>query len=104
MWGWVEGGQGQMHGTLWEFPQRYIENSPVFYLDKVETPLLLIQGTEDFAPAQAEEMFSGLRRLGKRVTLALYPGGHSHVTWSRENIIDLWGRVIAWFDEFMQSS
>lgn len=100
-WGWAESGQGRMRGTLWEVPQRYIENSPVFYLDKVETPLLLIQGTEDFAPTQAEEMYSGLRRLDKRVTLAYYPGGHWHGTWSYENIVDYWQRIIAWFDELM---
>jgi len=91
-----------MGGTLWEFPKRYVENSPVFHLDKVETPLLLIHGVEDFVPiAQAEEMFSGLRRLGKRVSLVRYSGA-GHGFWSYENVVDHWQRVIAWFDEHLK--
>lgn len=99
--GWAESGQGAMGGTLWEFPKRYIENSPVFYLDKLETPLLLIQGGEDIVPlGQAEEIFSGLRRLGKEVVLARYLGAdHWHGFWSYENVVDFWQRVIAWFDK-----
>ncbi|MFC1713811.1 prolyl oligopeptidase family serine peptidase, partial [Candidatus Poribacteria bacterium] len=99
--GWTESGQGRMGGTLWEFPERYVENSPVFLLDKVETPLLLIHGVEDVVPiAQAEEMFSGLRRLGKRVSLVRYSDtGHGY--WSYDNVVDYWKRIIAWFDEHL---
>lgn len=65
---WVEKGPGKIGGSLWEFRDRYIENSPIFFLDKVETPLLLVVGALDGVPAvpQAGEMFSGLRRLGKK--------------------------------------
>lgn len=35
--GWAESGQGRMGGSLWEQRQRYIDNSPAFHLDKVET-------------------------------------------------------------------
>ena len=54
-----------MGGTPWEFRERYIENSPFFYLDRVETPLLLIHGAEDTAsaPFNADQVFVGLRRL-----------------------------------------
>ena len=56
-----------MGGTPWEIRDRYIENSPVFYLDRVQTPLLLFHGALDSAtPAfMSEEMFVGLRRLKK---------------------------------------
>ena len=98
----VQEGQAKMGGSLWEFPERYIENSPIFFLDKVETPLLLVVGALDvLAVPQAGEMFSGLRRLGKTAVLARYEGeGHAQVsTWRYPNVFDYWQRVLAWFDE-----
>ena len=89
---WVEKGPGKIGGSLWEFRDRYIENSPIFFLDKVETPLLLVVGALDGVPAlpQAGEIFSGLRRLGKKAVLARYEGeGHSQVTtWRYPNVVD----------------
>ncbi len=98
--GWAEGGQGRMGGTLWEQQDRYIRNSPVFYLDRVETPLLLIAGEEDHGCAQqAVEIFCGLRRLDKEVVLARYKDGvHSWFSWSPRQIEDLWERMFGWFD------
>ena len=98
--GWAEGGQGRMGGTLWEQKERYIRNSPVFYLDQVETPLLLIVGEEDHGHIrQAVEMFCGLRRLDKEVVMARYKDGvHSWFSWSPRQIEDLWERIFDWFD------
>jgi dipeptidyl aminopeptidase/acylaminoacyl peptidase len=102
---WAELDQGRMGGTLWEERRRYIENSPVFFLDQAETPLLLLHGEEDVHPhpAQSKEMFAGLRRLGKPVSLALYPGeGHHYVeSWRSASICDLWGRILEWFGRYL---
>ncbi len=101
---WAETGQALMGGTIWEFRDRYIENSPVFYLDRVTTPLLLINGSEDFAPTQADEVFSDMRRLGKRVEYVRYAGeDHGRNTWSQANQNDYLTRVIAWFDRYLRS-
>jgi len=97
----AETGQGLMGGTPWQFRDRYIENSPVFYLDRVETPLLLVHGADDNAVASflADEVFVGLRRLGKEVVYAKYQNEpHSPQIWSYENQLDFCNRVIAWFD------
>ncbi|MDE0469295.1 MAG: prolyl oligopeptidase family serine peptidase [Candidatus Poribacteria bacterium] len=104
---WTESGQAKMGGSLWKFRDRYIENSPIFFLDKVETPLLLVVGALDVpAVPQAGEMFSGLRRLGKKAVLARYEGeGHAQVTsWRYPNVFDYWQRVLAWFDEHFPES
>lgn len=103
--GWAETGQGGMVGTPWQFRDRYIENSPIFFLDRVETPLLIVQGELDrtVPPTQAEEVFVGLRRLGKKVTYAKYAGEeHWEGTWSPANVEDYWNRVIGWFDEHLK--
>jgi dipeptidyl aminopeptidase/acylaminoacyl peptidase len=105
--GWAETGQGRMGGTPRQYRARYFENSPVFYLDQVKTPLLLVHGELDRAVPcqQAEEVFIGLRRLGKEVVYAKYTGEeHWPGTWSPANITDYWNRVIEWFDRHLQPS
>jgi Tol biopolymer transport system component/dienelactone hydrolase len=103
--GWAAAGQGRMGGSLWEQQDRYIRNSPVFYLDQVETPLLLIAGEADQGCLrQAIEMFCGLRRLDKEVVLARYKDGvHHWATWSPQQIEDFWERVLSWFDIHLNS-
>ncbi len=104
---WSETGQGGMRGTPWQFRDRYIENSPIFYLDRVQTPLLIIHGELDRAVScqQAEEVFVGLRRLGKEVEYARYEGeGHVPSHWKYANQVDFWNRMIAWFDKYLKAA
>src|SRR5579884_456322 len=102
--GWCETGQGRMGGTLWEKRESYIENSPIFYLDRVQTPVLVTCGSEDSVPpAQAESVFMGLRRLGKPVELRRYKGeDHWPGRWSEQSYQDLCTRILAWFDEHLK--
>ena len=83
--GWCESGQARLGGSLWESRDAYIENSSLFYLDRVTTPLLLLSGDADpGAFTQAGETFSALRRLGQRVELRNYRGeDHWSGLWSR---------------------
>ncbi len=102
--GYIEAGDGGMGGSLWEYPQRYLDGSPVFHLDKVETPLLLIHGEEDHVPFErAREMYEGLSYLGKEVALLKYKGGdHAPGNWSNEMLADYWRRVFEWFDRHLK--
>ncbi len=97
--GWSEAGQGGMVGTPWQYRDRYIENSPLFYLDRVETPVLIVQGDMDPIWQQADEVFVALRRLDKEVVYAKYHGEeHWEGTWSLANARDYWTRVLDWFN------
>ncbi len=99
-----EQGQGLMGGPPWQFSNRYTENSPIFYLDKVDTPLLLVHGSEDttVSPFLGDEMFVALRRLGRQVEYAKYEAeGHSQLYWKHANQVDLSNRMIAWFDKYL---
>jgi dipeptidyl aminopeptidase/acylaminoacyl peptidase len=103
--GWSETGQGGMVGTPWQVRDRYIENSPLFYLDRVETPLLIVQGDLDLITLQSDEVFVALRRLGKEVVYAKYAGeDHWEGTWSAANVVDYWNRVIGWFDAHLSTA
>lgn len=89
-----------MGGSLWEQQERYIRNSPVFFLDRVETPLLLIAVEPDPGHVrQAVEMFCGLRHLDKEVALVRYKDGvHNWAAWPPRQLEDLWERLFGWFD------
>jgi dipeptidyl aminopeptidase/acylaminoacyl peptidase len=103
---WAETGQGRMGGSPWEFRERYLENSPVYYLDRVQTPLLIIHGEKDEAVPSflADQVFVGLRRLGKTVTYANYAGAdHWEGGWSFPNQVDFLTRVLAWFDRYLKT-
>jgi dipeptidyl aminopeptidase/acylaminoacyl peptidase len=104
---WIEAGQGSMAGTLWQDRNSYIENSPIFYLNRVTTPLLIVQGADDrtVAPFLGDEVFVGLRRLGKEAQYAKYEGeGHSPLQWSYRDQADLCRRLIAWFDAHLHAA
>jgi dipeptidyl aminopeptidase/acylaminoacyl peptidase len=97
--------RGSMPGSLWRFRDAYIENSPIFYLDRIETPLLIVQGSSDrnAAPFLEDEVFVFLRRLAKEAVYVKYTGeGHqiSHYA----NQIDYCNRTIAWFDEHLKGN
>lgn len=101
----LENGQGGLGGPPWQLPQEYVENSPIFHFDRIETPLLIVHGSADsvIAPFLGDEIFVGLRRLGKVVEYAKYEGeDHSPLSWTRANQIDLDNRMIDWFDKYLK--
>ncbi len=102
---WIESkNRMDIGGSLWEKRQRYIDNSPLFHLDKVETPVLVYcgEGYDGFDYTQSGELFSGLRRLEKRATFAWYRGeGHLVKYWRPEHRADCWKRIIDWFEKHL---
>ncbi len=93
-------------GTPWDLRTRFIENSPIYYLNRVNTPILLLHGVEDTAvwvPA-ADQLFVCLRRLGKTVEYAKYRGEeHTPLEWSHANQLDYVNRVLRWFENYLAS-
>lgn len=69
-----EHGQSRIGKSIWESPLRYIENSPIFTADKIQTPLLIMHNDDDGAVpfSQGIEFFIALRRLGKPAWLLNY--------------------------------
>jgi dipeptidyl aminopeptidase/acylaminoacyl peptidase len=104
MWrmSWAETGQGNFGVPLLKDPLRYIQNSPLFFADRVETPVLIVQGDLDTAvpPQQGEEFFTALFRQNKRAQFVRY-FGEGHGLESPANIRDFWERTYRWFDEFL---
>jgi dipeptidyl aminopeptidase/acylaminoacyl peptidase len=95
--GYYEETQGDMGCHPWECRDRYLENSPFFFLDRVTTPLLMERGTDDDISVQNGEIFVGLRRLGKEVTSLEY-AHEGHTLETPANIIDFWERTLEFLD------
>ncbi|MDO8366751.1 MAG: prolyl oligopeptidase family serine peptidase [Saprospiraceae bacterium] len=97
--------QSRIGGSLWEKPKQYIENSPLFALDKVETPLLIMHNDRDGAVPwyQGIELFSGLRRLGKPTWLLNY-NDEPHWPVKLQNRIDFQKRMQQFFDHYLMNA
>lgn len=74
----IEFTQFRMGTTVWQRPDIYIKNSPVFRADQVTTPLLIMHTRQDPVChfANAIEFFTALRRLNKKVWMLQYEGSH----------------------------
>jgi len=96
----TESAQIHMGNPPWKDLGRYIRNSPIFYVDRLQTPIMIIQGDVDYvAMQQGEEFFNSLYRQGKRAEFVRY-WGEGHVLESPANIRDMWKRIFAWLEEF----
>jgi len=100
-----EHSQSRIGGSLWEYPMRYLENSPLFRVDRVQTPLLMINNDEDDAVPwyQGIEFFLALRRLNKEAYMFSY-NGEKHGLRKRINQKDYTRRLQEFFDHFLKGA
>ncbi len=94
--------QSRIGATLWQRPDLYIENSPLFRADSVRTPLLMMNNDADGAVPwyQGIEFYNALRRLGRPVWMLVY-NGEAHNLVQRKNRKDLSIRMLSFFDHYL---
>jgi len=97
-----ERSQSRIGGSLWDYPLRFLDNSPLFRADRVQTPLIMIANDEDDAVPwqQGIEFFLALRRLDKEVYMFNY-NGEKHGLRKRINQKDYTRRLQEFFDHFL---
>ncbi|MDN3205876.1 alpha/beta hydrolase family protein [Algoriphagus sediminis] len=97
--------QSRIGGTPWEYPARYVENSPIFNIDKINTPLLIMHNDEDgHVPwYQGIEFFVALRRLQKPSWFLNY-NGEPHWPLKRQNRKDFNVRMAQFFDHYLKGA
>ncbi|WP_313089984.1 alpha/beta hydrolase family protein [Chryseobacterium flavum] len=100
-----EKSQSRLGKNLWEAPELYIKNSPLFTIDKVKTPVVIMSNDKDGAVPwyQGIEMFTALRRLGKPVWLLNY-NGDDHNLVKRQNRKDIQIREQQFFDYYLKGA
>lgn len=94
--------QSRIGGTPWEYPMRYIENSPIFFVDKINTPVLIMHNDNDGAVPwyQGIEFFAALRRLGKPAWMLNY-NDEPHWPLKYQNRVDFQRRMSQFFDHYL---
>lgn len=97
--------QSRIGGSLWEKPLHFIDNSPIFRADKVQTPLLMMHNDEDGAVPweQGIEYFVALRRLDKPVWMLNY-NGEEHGLIKEQNRKDWTVRLQQFFDHYLKDA
>ena len=103
--GQYEMGQSRIGRDLWNATELYMENSPLFRLPDVTTPVLIMHNDADGAVPwyQGIEMFMGLRRLGKAAWLLEY-NDEAHNLRERRNCKDLSIRLQQFFDHYLKGA
>jgi len=99
--------QSRLGTTMWDEGglEVYIKNSPLFFVDKVETPVLIMHNDRDDAVPwwQGIEYFTALRRLGKPAWLLQY-NDEVHNLAQRVNAKDLSIRLAQFFDHYLKGA
>ena len=94
--------QSRLGATLWENPDLYIANSPIFNIDKIDTPVLILHNDKDGAVPwyQGIEFFMAMRRLNKKAWMLNY-NDEPHWPVKRQNRIDFNRRMEQFFDHYL---
>ena len=102
---YFEKGQGRIGHTLWDNPGVYQQNSPVFYANRVTTPLLIMHNKEDGEVPfqQGVEWFTALKRSGKKVWLIQYDNEYHGIS-QYKNKLDYTIRMKQFFDHYLRDA
>ena len=97
--------QSRIGGTLWDETLRFMENSPIFFADRVQTPVLILHNDEDGAVPwyQGIEFFVALRRLERPAWMLNY-NGEGHGIGKFQNRRDYAIRMFQFFDHFLRGA
>ena len=95
------------HTDPFKNPQEYLERSPVRYADRIETPILFVEGGDDLRtpPGQGgEAMFRALKALHKTTAMINVPGETHELSRSGkpQHRIERLQHILAWFDKYLQ--
>jgi dipeptidyl aminopeptidase/acylaminoacyl peptidase len=97
-------GQVRMGANVTPFnaTRLYLDQSPIFHVDKIKTPFMILHGMEDGAVDYVEglQFFNAARAAGKNVILLSYPGEAHNLT-NRDNQKDFTIRMKQYFDHYL---
>jgi dipeptidyl aminopeptidase/acylaminoacyl peptidase len=94
--------QSRIGSTPWDAPLQFIENSPIFWIERIHTPYLTIHNDQDDAVpwTQGIEFFTAMRRLGKEAYMFTY-NGEPHGLRNRDNMKHWTVHMDEFFDHYL---
>jgi dipeptidyl aminopeptidase/acylaminoacyl peptidase len=102
-WGYAYSAVAAADSFPWTRSDIFIDQSPLFNADKINTPLLLLHGTKDtnVPPGESIQMYTALKLLGRDVELIEIKGENHGVSDHKKRL--LWMKTtLAWFDRYLK--
>ena len=102
-WGYAYSSGASAGSYPWNNPDMYINQSPLFQADKINTPLLLLHGTVDtnVPIGESYQMYTALKLLGKEVEF-IQVEGENHAIYNYEKRIGWNHSIYAWFAKWLK--
>lgn len=107
---WGEGYWGYSYSSLatansypWNARDIYVEQSPLFHADKINTPILFLHGSVDTNVPVGEsiQMFTALKLLGKETTF-IQVVGQNHQIFDYKKRAEWNNTIYAWFAKWLK--
>jgi dipeptidyl aminopeptidase/acylaminoacyl peptidase len=91
-------------GQPWQNPMEYWDVSPVSLLDSMNTPTVVIVGSDDLRtpPWQAKQLYNGLKLRGVEAAYVEIPGASHGIAYRPSQLITKVDHVLGWFDRYRQ--
>lgn len=102
-WGYLYSSTASANSFPWNNRKIYVEQSPLFHADKVNTPLLLLHGANDtnVPPGESIQMYTALKLLGKPAVYIEVEGQDHHIV-DYEKRLDWQKAIMSWFDKWLK--
>ncbi|MGV0751790.1 YqiA/YcfP family alpha/beta fold hydrolase [Empedobacter brevis] len=99
----IENYQFRMGDSLYNLKDKYHQNSPLQYIEKLQIPILLWTGKEDYNVNwyQSIYFYMGIKRLGKSAELLLFDH-EGHALKNKTNQQFLSTKIKNWFDTYLK--
>jgi dipeptidyl aminopeptidase/acylaminoacyl peptidase len=102
-WGYLYNAVAAANSFPWNRPDIFIDQSPLYFADRITTPLLLLHGKSDtnVPPGESLQLYTALKLLGREVEyIEVEAQDHYILNYSKRIV---WGyTILAWFDKYLK--
>ncbi len=91
------------YGLPYERLEGFIKSSPITHIRNARTPILILQGETDTTDpsGQSQQLYRGLKYYGVKSDFVVYPR-EGHGIREEKHQLDMYRRIIAWFETFLK--
>jgi dipeptidyl aminopeptidase/acylaminoacyl peptidase len=88
----------------WSRKDIFVDKSPIYSADKIQTPLLILHGGSDnnVPPNESDQMFTALKLLGKDAVYAKFDDETHNINTKYKNLVEHRQMMLEWFDKYLK--